>query len=978
MNKTIVAAAFSAALVLQLSLMPAQLAVAQEAEEIEEVVVTGSRIRRNPLDDAVAIMDVTVADINSTGLTNLGDALRQLPLTGSAINSQFNVPGNSGFPQDGSGIGAGAVQVAIRNVEAKRTLVLVDGRRWIAGASASGVPNSVDLNTIPENVIERVEILQDGASAIYGSDAIGGVVNIITKESYEGFRIDAQTGSYISDNDGESSELSVLWGAGNDTTHLMFSASYREERGIETANRSRSAYPNPDATSCDVPGTFCSSFTPQARVIFGPNQDFDQIVLNNGVLNDGGANVPTCDPNTPGDCIATGNWHAWSNADRFNYNGPGFNFLRTPNERVNIYTSVRHQIAPDISMFARASYTNRSSETKAAPEPLCLGNGCGNAINDNIVISALNPYNPFGIDLSVANGNLEFIGRRPLESGGRLFFQDVNTYMIVAGLEGEFEMSGRGFYWDATAGYGDNRGFQQKFNSHNAAKLAVALGDPAVCAATPNCVPFNLFGGQTPPPGSGASGSITQPMLDFVTYTQRDFSEQTLKNIAFNIGGDIAEMPGGMLGFAAGVEYRDHDGSFLPDPIAERGETAGIPSGRTVGAFDVTEIYGELNVPIIEGRSGFDYLEANAAVRSSDYSTFGRETTYKVSGLWRPIGDLSLRASFSTGFRAPGIGELFGGAAREDFTFLDPCADYTATLGSSAGGRDTAQPQNIQDNCLAQGVQPGLQQTNPQLSAVSAGNPSLTPEESDNYTFGIVWSPAWSEGTSWSEGITFSLDFYEVEIKNAVQGRDPGDLIQACAETNDPQLCALTPRTSSGQLDVVNNQLQNIGGIDASGWDLAVNWTGPDSDIGQFSARIQATGLSEFKERTTNPDDSVVVNDLKGRHTDETFARAFPDLRVNTSVDWTMNRWNAGLRLRWTDQMTTDDDSKLDSVMFADLRATYNPSVFNDALYVTLGFNNVLDEKPPVCFPCGVIGLSTVSHDLPGRVGYLRVTYETN
>ena len=549
--------------------------------------------------------------------------------------------------------------------------------------------------------------------------------------------------------------------------------------------------------------------------------------------------------------------------------------------------------------------------------------------------------------------------------------------MISAGLEGEFEAAGRSFYWDATAGYGDNRGFQQKFNSHNAAKLAVALGDPAVCAATPNCVPFNLFGGQTPPPGSNATGSITQEMLDFVTYTQRDFSEQTLKNIALNIGGDLMELPGGMLGFAAGAEYRDHDGSFLPDPIAERGETAGIPSGRTVGAFDVSEVYAEVNAPLIAGRSGFDYLEANAAVRSSDYSTFGRETTYKLSGLWRPIADLSVRASFSTGFRAPGIGELFGGAAREDFTFLDPCADYTAILGSSAGGRDTAQPANIQTNCLAQGVNPGLAQTNPQLSAVSAGNPDLTPEESDNYTFGIVWSPSWSEGTSWSEGITFSLDFYEVEIKNAVQGRDPGDLIEACANTNDPQLCALTPRTSSGQLDVVNNQLQNIGGIDASGWDFAVNWTGPEFGIGQFSARVQATGLSEFEERTTNPDGTVVVNDLKGVHTDETFARAFPELRVNTDVNWVKERWTAGMRFRWTDEMTTDDGSKLDSVMFADLRATYNPPAFGDAMYITLGFNNVFDEDPPVCFPCGVIGLSTVSHDLPGRVGYLRLTYET-
>jgi iron complex outermembrane receptor protein len=170
--KTPIALAGASALVLSLAIAPADMARAQEAEDMEEVVVTGSRIRRNPLNEPVAIMEIGAGDIESTGVTNLGDALQQLPITGSAVNSKFNVPGNSGFPQDGSGIGAGAVQLSIRNVSAKRTLVLVDGKRWIAGASASGVPNAVDLNTIPDNVIERVEILQDGASAIYGSDAL--------------------------------------------------------------------------------------------------------------------------------------------------------------------------------------------------------------------------------------------------------------------------------------------------------------------------------------------------------------------------------------------------------------------------------------------------------------------------------------------------------------------------------------------------------------------------------------------------------------------------------------------------------------------------------------------------------------------------------------------------------------------------------------------------------------------------------------
>ena len=971
--KTPIALAGASALVLSLAVAPADLASAQEAEAMEEVVVTGSRIRRNPLDEPVAIMEIGKGDIEQTGATNLGDALQQLPITGSAINSKFNVPGNSGFPQDGSGIGAGAVQLSVRNLTAKRTLVLVDGKRWIAGASASGVPVSVDLNTIPDNVIERVEILQDGASAIYGSDAIGGVVNIITRQNFEGFRLDAQAGSYLEDSDGESYEFSALWGGGNDTTHFVLSMGYRDERGVETWDRDRSKFPRPDATSCDAGG--CSSFTPQARLVFGPNLNDQDITLNDGVLNDGGANIPQWDPNDPD---GGADFHAFTSADRFNFNGPGRNFLRTPNERVNIYANVRHDVSPNVTLFARASYTNRSSETKAAPEPLCLGNGCGTRITDNFFISATNPYNFTGLDLSVANGNLEFFARRPLESGRRLFFQDVNTYMLSTGLEGEFQGAGRNFYWDLTAGYGDNRGFQEKQNSHNAAKLQVAMGPIDACNATPNCVPFNFFGGQ----GPDGTGSITEEMLDFVRYTQRDFSEQTLKNFAFNIGGDVLELPAGTMGFAAGIEYRDHEGSFRPDPIAASGETAGIPSGATAGGFDVTEFYGELSIPLIADAALADLLEVNLAARSSDYSTSGSKETYKISGLWRPIDQLSFRGSFSTGFRAPGIGELFGGAAREDFTFLDPCADLLGVIPVGNGGRDDPdtpgpdpQPQNIQDNCAALGVAPGLAQSNPQLSALSVGNDQLEPEESDNVTFGIVYSPAWSEGQAWSDGITLAVDYYAVEIDSAVQGLSPGALIDACVETLDPVFCANTPRTSSGQLSTVQNKLQNLGAIDASGYDIAFSYLSPETSVGTFTVDVDATHLAEYKETTNNPDGTQSVNDLTGQAPNETFFRAFPEWRAVTTVGWNMNRFSGSLRFRWFDEMENEGNA-LDSAMFTDLRLSWNPSFADDSMTFTLGFNNVLDEDPPVCQACGSQGFNPVVHDIPGRVGYIRFSYQ--
>ena len=954
------------ALLLPLALTPGGVAYGENADVMEEVVVTGSRIRRNPINESTAMMDISRESLGRTGVTNLGDILQDLAIMGSAPNSQFNVPGNSGFPQDGAGIGAGGVQLSLRNIGAKRTLILVDGKRWVNGASASGVPGTVDLNSIPDNVIQRIEILQDGASAIYGSDAIGGVVNIITNSTYEGFRVDVQSGEYLSDNDGGSARVSALWGGGNDTSHFVFSLSFADEKGIDTADRKRSAFPNPNSTSCDVPGTFCSSFTPQARIVLGPNFGFLQPILNDGVLNDGGANIPDFDFADP----FGGDFHPWSNADRFNYNGPGRNFLRTPNQRTNIYASVTHQFSDSLRGVAKASYTKRKSETKAAPEPICLGNGCGNRIADNIVISALNPFNPFGVDLSVANGNLEFIGRRPLESGRRLFFQDVDSYFVSVGLEGEIQAGSRTMFWDLTASYGDNSGFQEKRNSHNIAKIQIALGDPAVCAQVPNCVPFNVFGGQ----GPDGTGSFTPDMLNFITYTQRDFSEQTLKDISFNVSGDLATLPAGELGFAVGFEYRDHDGSYRPDPIAASGETAGIPAGPTRGNFDVTEFYGELNIPLI---SGSQYLEVNVAARSSDYSTSGSESTYKASFLWRPIDDFSLRGSISTGFRAPGIGELFGGAAREDFSFSDPCSDYSAILGSAGGGRDVAQSATIQANCATLGVPEGVSQLNPQLSAVSAGNSSLDAETSDAWTFGFVYSPGWVDDLPLIEDLTFSIDWYDLEIDDAIQGRNPGDLITACVNTLDPTLCAAVGRTSSGRINLVNNQLQNIGKIETSGFDLAVNYQIPTDNWGHFSVSINATYLSDYKEITSNPDGSKSTNSLAGIHTDETFQRAFPDLRVVSSMNWNRDRWSGTWSFRWTDEMELEDrTTKLDSVVFSDLQVSYNPPVANNGVMLTVGFNNIFDEDPPVCFPCGVIGLSNVSHDLPGRVGYIKLSYE--
>ncbi len=292
-------------------------------------------------------------------------------------------------------------------------------------------------------------------------------------------------------------------------------------------------------------------------------------------------------------------------------------------------------------------------------------------------------------------------------------------------------------------------------------------------------------------------------------------------------------------------------------------------------------------------------------------------------------------------------------------------------IGSGAGGRDTPQPQNIIDNCAALGVPVDFAQRNPQLSAISAGNERLIPETSDNYSFGFVYSPSRARGGGW----TVSLDFYDVEIEDAIQGRDPGDVIDACVETLDPFFCDAVERAASGLINLVDNQLQNIGAVEASGADFGFRWSSAQTGIGRFDVRLNATYLDKYTELTRNPDGSLTSTDRTGTMTDETFQRAFPEWRALATLDWSRNRWSGSLTGRYTHDMIMASDNRLSSRIFTDLRVTYAVPRANDALDLTLGVNNVFDENPATCDACGVIGMSTVVHDLPGTVLFGRLEW---
>ena len=381
-------------------------------------MITGSRIRQNPLEERLPVLSVSSEDYEASGATSIADFVQKLPIAGSAINRTNNSSGNLGYPPDGGGIGAGAAEMDLRYLAAKRVLVLVDGRRWVKGSSGSGVSGAVDLNSIPANAIKSIEILQDGASAVYGSDAIGGVLNIITADDYDTFKLTGYAGQY-GEGDGETAELDMRMGANGERGRALLDISYTNQKEINTADRPTSEFP--------IPGTNygVSSGTPAGRFVFC-NLDCDPDSLTNDTVSLTADNTsPIYIPGDPNNADASlggaDGFHHFELADRFNYQP--FNHLVTPNERFNLFAKGEYDISDNVRFVGLASFTNRQSQGRAAPVPLFFGvDGGSTPYMVNFFMPADHPFNPFGIDLdgsgaTTGTANAPFFTKRPPRGG---------------------------------------------------------------------------------------------------------------------------------------------------------------------------------------------------------------------------------------------------------------------------------------------------------------------------------------------------------------------------------------------------------------------------------------------------------------------------------------------------------------------------------------------------------------------------------
>ncbi|WP_440568298.1 TonB-dependent receptor domain-containing protein [Stenotrophomonas sp. STK17_22] len=887
-------------------------AQAQEATNLDRISVTGSRIKSTDIETSQPVLSLTRADIDKQGVTSVADILQRVAANGAALNRTYNNGGD------------GSAGVSLRNLGSERTLVLVNGRRW-----TTGLDGSVDLNTIPTAMIERIDILKDGASTIYGSDAIAGVVNIITKQNFDGAEANFYKGQY-SAGDGDREAADFTLGTTTDRASLVLGVSYVNEKAVMAGDRKISAGGPPffsGQSSTGIPGSYLRN-------------DERYIILN-------GVETPF-DPNVHG------------------YNTAPDNYLLTPNERTSLFAVGSYNVTDNITFRTEAMYNERKSEQLLAAMPVTGQR-----------LSAGSMYNPYGVDLTG-------VARRFNETGGRSFNQNVKNWHFYGGFEGFFEFADRNFDWDVGYRYDKTDQNDLTYGLFNKQRLAEAYGPSAirdgkaVClnsagAIIPGCAPINPLGGM---------GSISQEALDYTSFTAHDSASLVSKGYYANISGEIVQLPAGALGFAAGYEYRKETGQFDPDAFIASGLSTGNGASPTKGSYDLDEFFLELSIPVLADLPGAKLLDFSAATRYSKYSNFGNTTNNKFGFRWKPIDDLMVRGNYSEGFRAPSINNLYRGDADSFESYIDPC--------SSTSGRRTGA---IAAQCAAEGVPIGFVQPGAGSGAKQTpepftwqANPNLKPETSTSKTLGLVWSP------SFVQGLNVTLDWWQIKIEDAITRPAIQDIMDRCYGgtaqeqaancgliTRDPNYGSTSQRYT---ITNVNMPLQNLASYKVEGWDLGILYKLPETSIGQFTITLDGTYLSKWDTKSTQ---DAPIEGRQGRYLDQD---PYWRIRSNLYVDWSYGDFGVNYGIRYKSGMTEpcpfdpvkepetfaycSDGAKgtnhIGATTYHDIQFRYNTPWKGT---IMVGLNNAWDKSPPVSYYTSY-NMFDPQYDLPGRYMYMQ------
>ncbi len=845
-----------------------------EAADLDRVQVTGSRISRIDIEGANPVTVLDRDDIKRTGITDLGELVQDLPMmSGSPVSSQRNNGGS------------GRVAVDIRGLGTNRTLVLVNGNR---------LPSLFnDFSVIPVVMVERIEILKDGASAIYGADAVAGVVNIITRRDFEGAEFEFSIGESF-DEGGMNYSTSFITGGNSDRGNFVIGVEYVEQEevflaaydekyikaavtvydpvGFKQFGFSGDPWTDGDGNGIADWGTFGSSRLPYGFF------DLRPAGLGNGwtICRDsatGGASVSDYGPRD-GVC------------NEATYDFAPVNYMQTPYERSSFFMQGDYELFDNVSAYVEARFANRKSEQLLAPQPYDTRFDPGySTIEPGVAISKDNYYNPFGVDIPQWR-------RRMVETGGRSFIQNVDQWQIVTGLTGDIAGT---WTWDLSYNFGRNERADTDFGQFNGQNLANALGpsflDPAtgqVVCGTPDapiagCVSMNAFSNPDTNP-------ITQEMLAYtsVPLNDRYINERQITNLT--LVGDLFEMPAGPLAGAFGFERRTEKYDFIPDSAKATGQTTGNTGQGTSGSYDVDSFFGELNIPIISGVSGAELLELGISGRYDDFSIFDSSTTWQGAIRWQPVRSLLVRATAGQVYREPNISELFAGVGDSFPNTVDPC--------SGRGG---------QPGCT--NVPPGYAQSDTQARARIGGNINVTPEEGDTVTVGMAWSPTFAPGFS------MTLDWWKIEIDDAINIPSANVVLAGCFSGDVPQFCnnitRFGPEASNfGDLQQILTLVQKVGPESAEGFDFSFNYN-RNTDIGLWDFSLYGTYNKKREQLVLKDFDAdglatAEVADVVGlfEHRGLGRPKAFPEWRWRFDTDWSMGDFGLSLSVEFIDSVT--------------------------------------------------------------------------
>jgi len=914
-------------------LSDAEFAKLAEQSKEEVIIVTGSTIGRKTLTTPAPLTVLNRESLIAAGRSTVGDIIQFLPAQTNGINAQTNNGGD------------GSTRVDLRGLGAARTLTLINGRRVVP--SGNGANSSVDLNTIPLAVIDRVEVLKDGASAVYGSDAIGGVVNIITRNDFTGSEATVYTGG-SQRGDGFVYDASFVSGYNSDSKNgnIMFSAGVQKQEAVFAGDRSFSSYDKTYdyPTRTEVRGG--STAVPNGRI------NAKAIDVNGDGKPDTvdlcGAGVQFCTTN------GMGGYRPFVSPDDL-YNFQPINYLFTPSARYNLYSAGQYKLRPEVSTFFEASYMNRSSDQQLASEPF----------SNAVPISKDSIYNPMG-------GDILGYQRRLDEFGPRSTVEAINNFRMVAGIQGsvpnDVELF-KNFKWEASYNYGRNDGEVRNQGNLIKSRLANALGPSFVNAqgvptcgtlAKPivGCVPMNIL---------GPVGSIDAAAKNYVTFTgvRSGFSEQQTASAGAH--GRLITLPNnGDLSLAIGGDIRKEAGGTTPDPLTATGDTTGNAAAPTAGSYNVVEGFGELSLVPVSGKEFADWLELDLAARAFRYNTFGSGVTWKAGVLFRTFNGISVRGTYSTAFRAPSVIELYQGKADSFPATADPCD--TKPRGTTI----TLDP-SVAAECLAEGVPSNAVFGTAQQRAQIGGNVNLKAESAKVLTAGMVFEPPQVKGLS------FTADYWSIDIDNAIQALGATVILQSCYNQGNPAFCSQIHRnpTLGNAIDYIDNPVQNVGGTQTSGVDFAGGYEHKFETLGRFREVAEAQYLLKY-----NLDNVSQV--LHGLSRYDLGAR--PRFKGNFSSMWSHpNGAGAGFNVRYVGPFKECDQNNCNGGAMsrdvakwykADVYASYSAKSSAGTTSLTVGVNNVMDRNPPIIYIGFQADSDAPTYDYMGRFIYARLSQQ--